>query len=82
MRKRFIFDLVLLGAIFYTPWWLIVILALIGAFLWPPYYEVLMFGILVDLLYGASTLSFGGLLGILVSIIIFFAASYAKKAVR
>lgn len=82
MNKRILFDVILLGSIFYAPWWLIIILALIAAFLWPPYYEVIVFGILVDLMYGAHTLLFNGVSGLLTAIVIFFVASYARKSVR
>lgn len=82
MRKRIIFDLVLLGAIFYTPWWVVVILAFIGAFIWPTYYEIFIYGLLVDLLYGAHMFFFGGIFGIVGSVVIFSIASYAKKIVR
>ena len=82
MKKRVIFDLVLLGAVFYTPWWTVAILASLGAFLLPPYYEIIAFGIIIDILYGARSLSLGGMLGTVAAFIIFLTASYAKKAVR
>lgn len=82
MKRRVIFDLILLGAVFYTPWWIVVFLAFTFAFLYPSYYEIIIFGILMDILYGASTLSFGGIVGLLGAMVIFFIASFAKKAVR
>jgi len=82
MRNRIIFDIILLGAIFYAPWWFVVVLAFVGAFFWPPYFEIFFIGILLDILYGASAFPLGGVYGILGAIAIFFIASYAKKAVR
>jgi len=83
MKKRIIFDLLLIGVIFYAQqWWLIALVALWGAFLWAPYYEIIALGILADLLYGAVSLPFGGMLGVLSAFIIFFIGSYIKKAVR
>lgn len=82
MKKRIIFNLVLLGAVFYTPWWVVVILAFIGAYFCPPYYEIIFFGVLVDILYGAGSFPLGGVYGILGAIAIFFTASYARKAFR
>ena len=82
MKKRIIFDLILFFAIFYLPWWVIAILAFIGAFLWPMYYEIIAFGVLIDVLYRANSSTFGGLAGVLTAVAILFAASYARKAVR
>ncbi|MCK9344561.1 MAG: hypothetical protein M0P64_00360 [Candidatus Pacebacteria bacterium] len=81
-KKRIIFTLVLLGVVFYMPWWAMVVVGLVGAFCFAPYYEVIALGALVDILYGAPTLSFKGALGFLVSIAIFFAGVYMKKIVR
>ena len=82
MIKRILFNLVLLSAVFYTPWWIVIPLAFVGAFTWSPYYEIIGFGVLVDILYGADALTFGGGLGIFVSVIIYLTALYAKKALR
>lgn len=82
MKKRIIFDLILLGAIFYSPWWIVAILAFIGAFVWPMYYEIIVFGVIVDVLYGVNSATFGGLAGVLTAIVILFVASYSRKAVR
>ncbi len=82
--KRIIFSLVLIGAIFYAPWWLVFILALFGAFHFPRYYEVFVFGILFDLLYGVTgSIFFGfGIIGLVVSSIIFFGIERAKLEIR
>ncbi|MFZ2831895.1 MAG: hypothetical protein WAZ40_01970 [Minisyncoccia bacterium] len=82
MNKRIIFDIVLLGAVLFTPWWCVAILGFMGAFLWPSYYEILVAGILVDLLYGGTTLPLRGILGLVGAVVIFFSATYAKKVVR
>lgn len=82
MKKRIIFDLILFGAIFYLPWWIIAILAFIGAFVWPMYYEIIAFGVIVDVLYGANSSTFAGLASVLAAVVILFAASYARRAVR
>ncbi|MBI5798830.1 MAG: hypothetical protein HZB10_02775 [Candidatus Yonathbacteria bacterium] len=82
IRKRIIFDLVFLGAIFYTPWWVVVVLGFMGAFLWPQYYEIILFGLLMDLLYGAYALPFWGISGVLVSVLLYCGACYLKGIVR
>ncbi len=82
IRKRIFFDLILLAAVFYTPWWVVVVLGFIGAFYYPLYYEVIVAGLLIDILYGASSFPLGGVYGILGATVVFFLASYARKAVR
>lgn len=82
MIKRIIFDLVLLSAIFYTPWWVAAALAFVCVFLIPRYYEILVFGLLVDLLYGTSMSTFYGMAGTIGAIILFLVGEFAKKVVR
>lgn len=82
MRNRIIFSVVLLGAVFYTPWWIVAVLAFMGAFFWTSYFEIFAIGILLDILYGASAFPLGGVYGILGATAIFFIASYARRAVR
>ncbi len=82
MTKRILFDLALIGAIFYTPWWAVVIFAFVGAFLFPYYYEIIVAGILVDLLYGTLVHPTRGILGLIVAIILFVVARRLRRAVR
>lgn len=82
VRNRIIFNIILFLAVFYTPWWFVVILALIGCFLYPLYFEIFIFGILLDILYGANAFTLGGVYGILGATVIFLFTSYARKAVR
>lgn len=82
MVKRIIFDLLLLGAIFYTPWWVAALLAFVCVFLIPRYYEILVFGLLVDLLYGTSVSTLYGMVGTVGAVALFFTGEFAKKIVR
>lgn len=82
MIKRIFFDLLLLGAVFYTPWWVVLPLAFIGAFLFPSYYEIILVGVLFDLLYGISTHPARGVLGIIVALVLFVTARRLRQAVR
>lgn len=82
MTKRIIFDIVLLGAIFYTPWWVVVPFALAGAFIFPSYYEIFGYGLLMDLLYGTPLSALRGTMGTVGAIAIFLIAEQAKKIVR
>lgn len=80
--KRAFFDIVLLVAVFYTPWWIVAILAFVGAFIWSSYYEIFICGLLIDLLYGAPAFPLGGIYGLVGSVVIFFTALYARRIVR
>lgn len=80
--KRIFLSIIILSAVFYMPWWVVAPLAFVGAFLYHPYYEIFLFGVLVDILYGASAFPLGGAYGIIGATVIFFTASYVKKAVR
>lgn len=82
VKKRIIFNLIILGAVFYTPWWFVAILAFIGAYSYNQYYEIILIGALMDLLYGASSLPLGGIYGLLGAIVIFLTATYTKNSVR
>ncbi len=84
LTKRIIFGLILIGTIFYAPWWAVFILAILGAFHFPRYYEVFAFGILFDFLYGITgSIFFGfGIIGLIVSCLIFFGIERAKREIR
>lgn len=82
MKKRLFFDLVLLGAVFYTPWWFVAIIAFFGVLFFSSFYEIIVFGALIDFLYGARTLSAMGTMGLLGAVVIFALATYVKKIVR
>jgi hypothetical protein len=82
MKKRIIFDILLLGALFYTPWWVLAVLAFLGAFFCESFYEVILLGLLADLLYGANMGSYHGFLGVVSAALIFVAALYTRKILR
>ncbi len=82
MKKRLFFDFVLLCAVFYTPWWFVAVLAFFGVLFFSSFYEVIVFGALIDFLYGARTLSAMGMAGLLGSVLVFALATYVKKIVR
>lgn len=82
MRNRIIFDIVLLISLFYIPWWGIGIIAFAGAFTYPYYYEIIVAGVILDILYGAQLFPLGGIYNTISSVIILYFASYIKKSVR
>ncbi|MDO8604427.1 MAG: hypothetical protein Q7K40_03460 [bacterium] len=82
MKRRIIFNFILLGAVFFAPWWVTFLLGIIGAFVFEKYFEIFGFGVLFDLLYGAGLVYFGGIFGVLCAGAVFLLASYARKIVR
>lgn len=82
MRKRIIFDIIILSLVFCAPWWLVFLLAIIGAYIWSSYYEVIVVGMLLDVLYGGSTLYFGGVVYTVSSLIMYFIVSFLRSIVR
>jgi len=56
--KRIIANIILLLGILYAPWWATAALAALLAFYFTRYYELIVAGILIDMLYGNSTLFF------------------------
>ena len=82
MRNRIIFSLIVLASVFYMPWWIVATLSLIGVYLYNQYYEIILFGGLIDLLYGSSSMPLGGIYGLLGATFVYYVASYAKNRVR
>ena len=82
--KRIFLDIFLLGAIFYAPWWLVVVIAIFGVFYFHSYYEVLFAGMLMDILYSASSggFSFWGACGFLTSVVLFVVIERIKCELR
>ncbi|MHB1118233.1 MAG: hypothetical protein ACYCZ7_01700 [Minisyncoccota bacterium] len=74
--KRTLFNIVLLGVIFYAPWWFACIVAAFGIFYITSYYEIIFAGALIDIFYGIPGgvyVGYGmlGLAGGLVSFLVF-----------
>lgn len=82
MKKRIIFDIVVLALVFYAPWWIVALAAFTGAYIWPSYYEIMIFGILLDILYGTNSLPLVGTMGTVSALFIYFFALYVRKIVR
>lgn len=82
MKKRIIFDIVVLALVFYAPWWLTLATLFVGAYVWASYYEIILFGILLDVLYGSNSVPFRGTIGTVSALVIYFSANYVRKIVR
>jgi hypothetical protein len=54
-RTRIAFNIGLIISLLYLPWWIGALIALAGAFLVEGFYEVVVYGILFDVLYGTVT---------------------------
>lgn len=82
--KRALFDLVLIGAVLYAPWWLTLIFAATGIFYFPSFYEVIVAGLLVDLLYGVvgGVYAGYGIAGFIAGFIIFLVLERVKHELR
>ncbi len=44
---------------FFVPWWIVLILVLAAVFLYENYYEIILIGIICDVLYASSTTPWG-----------------------
>jgi hypothetical protein len=58
MIKHLLFDLVLLLTILICPWWLSVFLALVTLYYLNSFYEMILFGLLLDIFYSQFSFSF------------------------
>lgn len=52
MRRRIIFNLIVLAALVWLPWWLVLALFFFGLFYFPLYLETIWFSAIYALLYG------------------------------
>lgn len=50
--KRFFYTAWLFMSIFLLPWWVVGIFALLGVFLFRRYYEIIVVGLVMDILFG------------------------------
>ena len=82
--SRIIFGLTFLLFVFNAPWWFTFVFACAGVFYFPYYYEIFIFGILIDFLYGVTGFPFFGygLAGLIASSILFWGAERAKYEFR
>jgi len=84
MTKRILFDLVLVMAVFYAPWWFVFPVVSLGAFYFSPYYEAIFVGMLVDVLYGVQGGLYTGygIAGLIAGSIILIVAKRIKRDLR
>lgn len=82
---RIAVDALLLFAVFFAHWAVVLVIGVIGIFLFPRYGEVVLAGILLDVLYGGG-LVFGVLpytiLYTVITMLLFGAGVYLKQFIR
>lgn len=82
LGKRILFDLFILASLFFIPWWVVVLLGVLGVFYFPAYYELVVFGFVLDILYGSSGGTGYGVVGFLVALVCFFAFEKIRREIR
>lgn len=60
--------MILLALLFIAPWWIVMSVAVLFLFYFKNYFEILIFGFLLDLLYGAPVSAYYGM-GYVISVI-------------
>lgn len=78
---RIISGIIILGIIIWGYWWLTWSLAIIFLFLFPIYFEIIVFGIIYDALYGVALPGFWNIdyIFTIVSIVLFLFSLIIKK---
>lgn len=85
MRKifRVIFDIIIFFAVLNGYWPIALFFAIAGLFLFEHYFEIIVFGIMYDSLFGyVSIHALYGYVGSILSVLIFVFATILKRAVR
>lgn len=84
MSKRILFDGLFILTLFYAPWWAVIFMAMFGVYYFNSFYEVMVFGVMYDILYGvAGDGIFGyGTTGFISALIIFLSVDRFKKELR
>lgn len=84
MIKRICFDVILIGALFFLPWYVTAGLAVVGLVLFRKFWEIVITGFLIDALYSLPDTKIIGRFGffIIIGAILFLAADAVKKELR
>ncbi len=88
LKSRFILrtvcDTLLLGSLFYLPWWATALFALLLLFYFRNFYEIIIIGALVDMVYGIPRTAFGGIeyINTLFAALAYLSASWLKRFLR
>lgn len=82
--KRILFTVFLFVILFSLPWWAVLLCAAGGAFFFATYYEMIVLGVLFDILYGTNGgFAAGyGMLGLAATFVLFLIIERTKKELR
>ncbi len=79
---RVFYDVVLTLSILFAPWQVIFVLGIFGAFLFPRFIEIIIAGVLFDLLYAPTGVGLTAFFGTISSIFLYGSIEYAKTHLR
>ena len=84
MLFRLIANVILFASLLFLPWWITIVIALIAVFVYNVFYELILWGVVGDLLYGAGVASFYALTSFLSTgaLVLFLTAQYLKEKIR
>lgn len=84
MTTRILFTLFFVALIFYTPLWMALGGITLGAFYFKNYYEMMVLGVVFDLLYGAQGgfMAGYGIMGVVGAFVVFVGIEKLKKELR
>lgn len=79
MIVRFFISIMLVGAVFFVPWWSVCLAGLIAAASFRQYYELAILGYLLDMMYMQPPIQFAFTVGAVVSVCV---AAYVHSHLR
>ncbi len=84
MTIRILITLFFVALILYSPWWMVLFGVTLGAFYFKNYYEIIILGVVFDLLYGAQSgfMAGYGIIGVVGAFVVFVIIEKIKKELR
>ena len=81
---RLLTNFILFGSVLFLPWWVMIIIGIVALFKFNAFYEIVMWGLLADLLYGADVALFYnfGLFLSLGVLLLFIVIEFLKSRIR
>ena len=78
---RIIFDSILFISLFIAPWWASFMLAFAGIFFFTNFYEIILAGLIMDIVYGAGSSGVFDVpfISTLAGVLLFTGGSFVKK---
>jgi len=79
---RALADITLVVSLLFAPWQATLVLGILGAFIFPRFFEIIIVGILFDLLYAPTGVGVMVLLGTISGMALYGSIEYAKTHLR